>query len=337
MSLSTVPSQQARAEAADWFARLNKLDVPYADMQDFKAWMAIRGNKEAYDEVDAFWRQSEAFKDDPDIKAAISGALSRATTTSMPAPAPRPNRHGPVIGLAFAFILVATVAGGYVLMGPKVYSTGVGEQRTVQLADGSTVVLDTDSQIAVRLTGAGRDIRLARGQGLFDVAHDPRRPFVVTAGATSVRALGTRFDVRREPSGATVTLVRGSVEVRESSVGGPTQTWRLAPGQRVATHASAPAPTPVDLNTATSWTSGRLIFRAVPLRAAVAEFNRYERHKIEVADGPVGDELITGVFAVGDTNTFVGSVADVHDLTVVRSEKDGAIRLTRTGDGDGTP
>jgi ferric-dicitrate binding protein FerR (iron transport regulator) len=55
-----------------------------------------------------------------------------------------------------------------------------------------------------------------------------------------------------------------------------------------------------------------------------------------VADSAVGDELITGVFAVGDANTFVGSVADLHDLTIVRADKDGAIRLTRSGGGDET-
>jgi transmembrane sensor len=333
MSLSTVPSEQARAEAADWFARLNKRDVPILDMEEFRTWLSIDGNKKAYDEVDAFWRQSDALKDDPDIKAAIGDALARSAPAKTLAP--RTNRGG--YGLAFAFVLLASVAGGYFAFGPRTYSTGVGEQRTIQLADGSTVVLDTDSQIAVRMSRGKRDLRLGRGQALFDVAHDSARPFVVTAGATSVTALGTRFDVRREASGATVTLVRGAVEVRERSGGGQAQTWRLAPGQRLATHAAKPAPGAVDVDTATSWTSGRLIFHAVPLRAAVAEFNRYERQKIVIVDGPVGDELISGVFAVSDANTFIGSVADLHDLTVVRSDKDGTIRLTRAGDGDATP
>lgn len=328
MSLSTVPTDQARREATEWFARLNKRDVPLAEMQAWKLWLDGPGNKAAYDEVDAFWRKSEALKDDPDIKAAVANALVRAAP-----PAAKPRRRG--LAAALAVGVVAAIAGGYALWAPKVYSTGVGEQRTIQLADGSTVVLDTDSQVAVRLTGARRDIRLGRGQALFDVAHDGRRPFVVTAGATSVTALGTRFDVRREASGATVTLVRGSVEVRQGSAAEAPQVWRLTPGQRVATQASAPRPSPVDVDTATSWASGRLVFHAVPLRAAVAEFNRYERQKIEVADGPVGDELISGVFAVSDSETFVGSVADLHDLAVVRSDKDGTIRLSRAGDGDG--
>ena len=331
MSLSTVSSQQAKAEAADWFARLNKRDVSTADMEAFRLWRKAPGHKEAYDEVDAFWRRSEALNDDPDIQAAITGALERTESARAAA---RPRRLG--YGLAFTGVLLATIGGGYVLWGPKTYATGVGEQRTVQLSDGSTVMLDTDSQVIVRLTRTGRDIRLGRGQALFDVAHDTKRPFVVTAGATSVTALGTRFDVRREGRGASVTLVRGAVEVRERPQGGQARVWRLAPGQHVATQATAPAPRRVDVDAATSWTTGRLIFHAVPLREAVAEFNRYERQKIEVADSAVGDELISGVFAVGDANTFVGSVADLHDLTIVRADKDGAIRLTRSGGGDET-
>lgn len=330
MSLSTVPSQQARTEAADWFARLNKRDVSTADMEAFRIWRKAPGHKEAYDEVDAFWRRSEALKADPDIKAVMEGALSRTA----PQRSAKPRRLG--YGLAFALVLLAALGGGYVLWGPKVYSTGVGEQRTIQLTDGSSVVLDTDSKVEVRLTAARRDIRLDRGQALFDVAHDRQRPFVVTAGDTAVTALGTRFDVRREDGGAAVTLVRGAVEVRERS-DGAAKVWRLTPGQRVATQTPSPAPSRVDLDTATSWTSGRLIFRAVPLREAVAEFNRYERQKIEVAEGPVGDELITGVFAVGDADTFVGSLADLHDLTVVRTGKPGAVRLTRAKDSDPTP
>lgn len=333
MSLSTAPSQQAKAEAADWFARLNRVEVSSADMEAFRLWRKAPGHKEAYDEVDALWRRSETLKADPDIQAAIAGALSK---TPPPSPRASGRKARPLgLGLAFAGALVVAAGGGYVFLAPKTYATGVGEQRTVPLADGSTLVLDTDSRVAVRLTGKRRDIRLTRGQALFDVAHDQARPFVVTAGETSVTALGTRFDVRRDGDGATVTLVRGLVEVREE-VGEVDKVWRLSPGQRVVTQAPRAAPKVVDVDTATSWASGRLIFNAVPLREAVAEFNRYERRKIE-ADGAVGDELISGVFEVGDATTFVGSVADLHDLTVVRTGKDGPIRLTRTGVGDGTP
>lgn len=331
MTLSTAPTERAREEAAAWFTRLKKRDVPAADMRAFQLWRRTPGNKEAYDEVDALWRRSETLKSDPDIAAILAKTLAKPA-------APKPRLPQGRLGYALALIVILVLgAGGYAVLGPKTYATGVGEQRTVQLADGSTLILDTDSKVTVSLGRHRRDLRLQRGQALFDVAHDATRPFVVTAGDTSVTALGTRFDVRRDGVGATVTLVRGAVEVREGNGAGPAKVWRLAPGQRVATRAPASVPQPVDVDTATSWTTGRLIFRSVPLRDAVAEFNRYERRPIEVADGPVGDELITGVFAAGDAETFVGALADLHDLTVVRAGKDGPIRLTRAGDGDRTP
>lgn len=329
MSLSTVPTEGAMAEATEWFTRLKKRDVPASDMDAFQAWFNTSGNKEAYDAVDAMWRRSGRLKDDPDIQNLVASALER----TKPAPAKKLLASRPVLGFSLALGLMIVLAGAaYRVLGPQTYRTEIGERRTIRLADGSSMTLDTNSRASVRLTAGRRDIRLVRGQALFEVAHDTARPFVVTAGATSVTALGTRFDVRRDPKGATVTLVRGAVEVREKTQEAP-RVWRLSPGQRVVT-AQSRAPVSVDVASATSWTTGRLTFHNVPLRAAVTEFNRYERRRIELEPGPWDEDRVSGAFDVGDTDTFVDSVAQLHDLTVTQSEK-GVIRLTRAGDGDG--
>lgn len=330
MSLSAAEMRQARAEAADWFARLHKHDVPADDMEEFRLWRKLEGRKEAYDEVNALWKRSEALKADPDIQELMAQALKP------PFPQPKPRgRRALGIGLAFAAVALTLGAASYTLLGPKTYSTRIGEQRTVRLADGSTMVLDTNTKALVRLASTRRDIQLIHGEAVFEVAHDASRPFVVTAGETSVRALGTKFDVRREAVGATVTLVRGSVEVRQQSQSGP-RVWRLAPNQRVDTAAATATPVAVNAASATSWTTGRLEFHGVTLRAAVAEFNRYERRKIEVEDGPWVDDRVSGVFDVSDTPTFVKSVAELNDLTVSDTGK-GVIRLSRSGDGVAVP
>jgi transmembrane sensor len=326
MSLSTVPSEEAKAQAADWFARLNRRDVSSADMEAFRLWRKAPGHKEAYDAVDAFWRKSQALQDDPDMKAALADAVAR---TSPSAPPRRPMRLG--YGLAFGVLLLAAAGGGYALWAPATYATAVGEQRTVRLADGSTLTLDTGSKALVRLGKARREIELVRGQAMFEVAHDAARPFTVTAGETAVTALGTRFDVRRDGAGATVTLVKGSVEVREGD-GATPRVWRLSPGQMVRTTAPAPQPVKIDAAAATSWTTGRLEFHDVALGAAVAEFNRYERRRIELAQGPWTQDRVSGVFDVDDTETFVRSIAELHDLQVSHPSKS-VIRLARAGDG----
>lgn len=324
MSVSIAPTDKARQEAADWFARLKKRDVPAADLAAHRLWYRDPVNKAAYDEADAFWRQSQAVKADPEIQAAIQAARDRASAT-------RSQRRailGLGLGLATAGAVVAGVVGWRVFA-PHGYSTDVGEQRLVQLSDGSSVKLDAASRISVRISGERRDIVLERGRAFFDVAHDGRRPFVVQAGETSVTALGTRFDVSRDGDGARVNLVNGSVEVRAARPGAP-RSWRLAPGQAVSTLDPTPAPRSVDVAAATSWTSGRLVFQASPLEEAVAQVNRYNRVQIVLDVGDLAKSPVSGAFNAGDTEAFVNSMAELNDLRIERPAKD-EIRLTAAG------
>ncbi len=324
MTLSTAPSEKARAEAADWFARLKKRDVPAADMEAFRLWRKEPGNREAYDEVDAFWRRSDALKTDADIQDVLMAARARNVGPA------RRSSPGATLGFAMAFALLVLTLGGvglYRVWGPASYTTRVGEQRLVRLTDGSTVMLDTASKIVVRYGKGRRDLELQRGRAMFDVTHDAARPFVVRAGDTSVTALGTRFDVRRDDGGAQVTLVRGSVEVR-SQDGTRPEVWRLSPGQALLTTATTPRPAIVDLATKTSWTTGRLVFNDVPLVDAVGEINRYDKTQIVLDIGPHDPARISGTFDVGDTDYFVSSAAELNDFVADRS-KPGVIRLSR--------
>lgn len=325
MSLSTVPKTQAHEEAADWFARLKKKHVPARDLEAFRLWRKIPGNREAYDEVDRFWGRAGALQHDPDVADLVSDTLDR--TRPRP-PRPKGWQTKPAMAVLLSLGGAAILAcGGYLAVGPRNYATDVGEQRTLKLADGSILTLDTASKVTVRISGSRRDIRLVRGQALFDVAHDASRPFVVSAGDTSVTALGTRFDVRREDGGERVTLIRGAVEVREEE-GGRERSWRLAPGEGLTTAVATPRPAPVDVAAASSWTSRRLTFHGTPLRDAVAEVSRYDRTRIELDVGSLADSRISGVFDAGDTQTFISSVAEFHDLTVSHPAK-GVIRLSR--------
>jgi len=309
MSVSTVPEERAKDEAAGWLVRLKRREVTTADLEAFARWREQPGHKEAYDAAETFWRTTGALEEDPDIQAALDAALSRA------APAGRAGRRSTAValmaggGLAAAVLVCAWV---YAAAGPRVYATRVGEQRTFSLEDGSLVTLDTNSRLTARLGKTQRRLELARGQALFQVAHDAARPFTVTAGRTSVTALGTRFEVRREAGEAAVILLEGAVDVAGRRDGEP-QIWRLRPGERLDT-ARDRAPERVDVAVATSWTSGRLVFQDMRLAEAVAEFDRYEKRRIELEAGP----------------WFVTSVAQLHDLTVSHPGG-GVIRLGRAG------
>lgn len=173
--------------------------------------------------------------------------------------------------------------------------------------------MDTDTRLHVRLTEHGRQLRLDRGQAYFEVAHDGRRPFVVTAGALQVTAFGTRFDVRRDAR-ARVVLVQGRVVVR-APVGDEAATWTLHPGQSLATDTPRPRPAVVQDDAATSWTSGRLTFHNTALADVLAETNRYSRQHVRLApDLRLERVRVDGVFTAGDTPGLVQALSDLYGL-----------------------
>src|SRR5262249_47175706 len=97
------------------------------------------------------------------------------------------------------------------------YSTPVGGIDNVALADGSRMTLNTDTRIRVALTETERRIELDKGEGFFEVAKDPSRPFVVYAGNKRVVAVGTKFSVRRENDDVEVIVTEGRVRLGQQS------------------------------------------------------------------------------------------------------------------------
>jgi len=328
MGKTAAATARAREEAAEWFARLNRRTVTTEALYAFRAWRQSADNAKAYAEVERVWKLSGGLQGDIDIKAALEDAKTprvRGTPGYLFGPTGRK-----LTLLVIALVTgAALVAAGYGFGRGSPYSTGVGEERLVRLADGSQVRLDTDSELKVRFGKADRKVELVRGRAFFEVAHDASRPFLVQAGEITVRAVGTRFDVRRFGAVTRVVLVDGRVEVRDQA---PTHRaiWTLVPGQQVAAGGAriAAAPQAADVPAATSWTSGRLTFHALPLAAAVDEVNRYSPHKVELGAGAPTNEPVSGVFNTGDTDAFVGAVADLYGLRV-EPLADGRIRLRR--------
>lgn len=316
--------ERAEREAADWFAKLNTLSITTAALEQFQAWRRVPSNDAAYERIEALWDVGDRLRDDPDIQRSVAKALNRRPWLSRVLAAwnAAPEVRNGAIAMAAAAVLALT----FVIDQSGRYHTGVGEQEVVTLEDGSRLRLDTDSQVKVRFDRTGRDVQLLRGQVFFDVARDPSRPFVVSASGTQVRALGTRFDVRLTGEAVKVTLVEGSVEVTQPET---TKAWRLEPGQALNTDQSSAQPRQVDVAAATSWTSGRLIFRETPLSQAVAEVNRYSRNKVVVESPRLEAVSVNGVFEVGDTEAFVSAVADLFELDTRRTERE--IRLTPKG------
>lgn len=124
-------------------------------------------------------------------------------------------------GLAIAASILVILGGTLTMLelSAPIYTTAFGEQRSIQFEDGSTVELNSRSKIRVKYSKQERDVELIEGQALFQVAHDTSRPFIVAAGATRVRAVGTQFDVYKKSNGTVVTVVEGRVAVYSAPQG----------------------------------------------------------------------------------------------------------------------
>ena len=189
------------------------------------------------------------------------------------------------------------------LLKPEItdYATGRGETRVVALADGSRLTLGGATTLRVRLTRGERDVALVDGEAAFDVAHEPARPFVVTAGDREVRVLGTEFNILSHADRLAVTVRRGLV-----AVSGDGESVRLAKGQQLTRVKGAGASRigTVDPNTAFAWSKGQLVYRDAPLAQVVSDLNRYVSTPIRV-DPSAASVKVSGVLSIDEEAAMI--------------------------------
>jgi len=327
------------AEASAWFIEFRAGDVDGDARMRFIEW--LRRSPEhihAYLEISGVW--AELPTADPegkiDIEALIERARGEPDVIVLPSDRPRPgtppsalkphtawrSRRAAVALAAVVLLAIATVI--FIDRGKfnGVYTTGIGEQRTVQLLDGSTVELNARSTIQVRLTSEQRDVTLLEGQALFQVAKDKQRPFVVRAGDAQVRAVGTEFDVYKKQAATVVTVVEGRVETYDSQDSPGTAAIVLSAGEQltVVPHVVT-KPTRTDTAIATAWVQKRLIFEETPLNDVAEEFNRYNRRPLTIDDGELGNIRISGVYSSTDPASLINFLRNQNSIQVVETEK----------------
>lgn len=327
------------AEASAWFIEFRAGDVDGDARVRFIEW--LRRSPEhihAYLEISGVWADLPAA--DPQGKIDIAALTERArdapdviALTSDPphsreAPSavkPRAVWRARRAAWALAAVVLLAVAGVVYIDSGKlngVYTTGIGEQRTVQLLDGSTVELNARSTIKVHLTAEQRDVALLEGQALFRVAKDKQRPFVVQAGDAQVRAVGTEFDVYKKQAATVVTVVEGRVETHDDLDGPGTAAVILSAGEQltVLPHVVS-KPTRTDIAVATAWVQKRLIFEETPLSDVAEEFNRYNRRPLTIDDGELGSLKISGVYSSTDPASLINFLRSQNSIQVVETEK----------------
>jgi transmembrane sensor len=238
----------------------------------------------------------------------------------------------PYVWLAAACLGALGVAAGLFFRWEEGrYSTAFGEQRIITLADGSVIELNTDSALKVQFTKHQRAIDMTRGEAFFRVAHDTARPFVVSAGEASVKAVGTQFNVRMNSDSTLVSVVEGTVEVRDDTpdiraVNGGDTAVRVTTGEEasitpVRSQASQKRLAVAKIaesfpRRSASWTRGRVEFENTPLVTVLNEFQRYRDVHILIDDESIGQLKLTGSFDAHDPDAALAYVATLPGIAV---------------------
>lgn len=199
-------------------------------------------------------------------------------------------------------------------------STGIGEQRTLHLSDGSVIALNTDSAVTTDLAGPRRLIVLHRGEILVTTGADADtraregagRPFWVYTPFGHIQALGTRFVVRLDDRGARVSVQEGAVELHPAD-GGASAIVRPGESRWLTTDSTLPAG--LQGFEADSWADGVVAGKDIRLQDLLAELSRYRSGRI-VCDPRVADLRLSGLFHVKDTDRALRFLAQTQPVSV---------------------
>jgi transmembrane sensor len=309
---------QAEDLALDWLIKKDGGAWSDEDEAAFQSWLAA-----SWSNTVAYWRAEAAWN--------RAGRLS-ALRSTQPFPATSVKGGTRRTGLKIAAVLAIAIATGTAIFlrpapSGRLYATELGGHETLALADGTKIELNTNTAVRVSLDRDKRSVQIEKGEAFFDVKHDASRPFTVIAGNARIVDLGTQFAVRRDGTGKLrVTLVEGRAEL---SVAGA-KPKQLLPGDiALATDnsISIKRKTVYSLDKELSWRRGVLIFDNTTLADAAAQFNRYNRTKLVLANEAVANVTVGGTFAINDVTAFARVAKGVLGLRV--EYKDGEILVSR--------
>jgi transmembrane sensor len=360
-------------EATRWFVEFSEGDLTHLQRQNFIAWLrASPEHVRAYLQITAHWEEARSLErtqcdgidalialartDTADVVPLLPQETDPHHSSDQDRPRVPPQRKNRKVqrwlALAASFVAVSAGIGYWIELERNTYTTDTGEQRSLTLADGSTVELNAQSKIRVRFQRHERDITLISGQALFHVAKDPNRPFVVHTDSIQVRAVGTQFDVYRRKEGTTVTVLEGTVAVVPTSTTGddtsaiwnpspppPTLQEHTAKGssairdlvasrspgemflsvgdQAIVSAKGAVAPQHLaDTSQVTAWTHKQIVLRNTALIDVVAEFNRYNTRPIVIIDPSVESIHISGIFSSSNPQSLLRGLESLGKFTI---------------------
>ncbi|PKD39299.1 FecR family protein [Methylomonas sp. EFPC1] len=296
-------SQATREQAISWLLRLRDAPGNPQIRQEFADWLAADPlHGQAYQQVEAQWAWMEPFKQQAFL--ARNEALRYRPPTRRPVWLRWASYSAAAIVLLGVGLALFSPQGWYGF--PHSYGTGKGQRQTLTLADGSSLELNTDTEVRVHFNRRQRHVDLVRGEAFFNVTHDAERPFTVHVGNVSVRDIGTAFDVYKQSDRVSVAVQDGLVEMT-----GQGSSRELHAGHQLAYSHDQRFVEALqsDIATVTAWRQGQLIFRGRPLGEALAEIGRYHDVQIRLPDPKLAELRVNGSFRTEQLDNMLNAVA----------------------------
>ncbi|MBI3676199.1 MAG: FecR domain-containing protein [Proteobacteria bacterium] len=318
--------QRTTDEAAGWFVRINSDSASEADWAAFTAWLeADSTHRLAFDRVEDLDRELDALAAKPEEKVVAFNRRSGPAKITV---------RGPQAWIAGAGLLAAAALVAIFVMprAPQAVTlaTGTGETKSVDLADGTHIDINTKSKIILDHGVAGRHVILVGGEALFHVAKDPTRPFVVAVGDRAVRVVGTVFNVLRNEGAITVVVAQGKVAVsplKRHSGARVQQTEFLTPGEGLVYDESNETLTRerVDPTHTLAWRDGYLVYDNAPLASVASDLNRYFSHRV-AAEGKAERLRFSGVLKMDNEDAVLNRLTKLLPIGTSRNP-DGTVTL----------
>ncbi|WP_392887762.1 FecR domain-containing protein [Pseudomonas migulae] len=304
MSLS--PAElKAISVAARWYARLRSGVATDAELAAWNDWLvADPAHHQAWQRMAEVGEQM----------ASVPGALASPALRG----ADRSRRQ------VLRSVLVLASAGSLGWLGWRSetsrnlfadFRTAVGERREFRLADGSSLLLNTDTSVNLRFDGHQRVLELVRGEIRVTTAVDPsQRPFKVLTRHAEVLALGTRFIVRSDEQGGGVAVLEKAVEVRSAGGG---STLRLEAGQSLDFDGHSLSAIRRNDAAVGAWEKGSIIAINRPLAELLADLSRY-RPGVLRFDPRIAQLKVSGAFPVDNTDLALAALESGLSLRITR-------------------
>ena len=303
-------NEKTEDEAAYWVARRMSGEMTAAQMQAFRDWLVADDAHRA-----AFEEQASAAAALDEVGDEILAREFESELETLAELQSPPRRR--IAAAAALAVVMASGVFAFTLSGRdgadlQQFATATGERSEQALSDGSHVQLNTRTDLEIAYSKSLRRARMDRGEALFTVERDTRRPFIVSTIQGEIVVTGTTFNVFADMEGTVVSVVSGAVDVSPSN--GPRVT--LLAGQSIAVDAKGQggAIDTFDPNRSLAWRDGKARFVNEPLSDVIDDLNRYFARPISLGDPELASLPVTGEFDIDDQQTAIAALSIAFSL-----------------------